>query len=350
MSEDDTPDDEEPHETEPEVAEGDGWVGSHIRPLGASMADSLTGGARAGFDAGYGFGSSIVNGVNYAVSATVMLFTGLLISTLRLVPRGEKLWKGVAQTGIRGFYKSSGGDAIGFIARENGIDLEAVKWKHSAPDDPSNPNRWVTKSGERWHPGGEGRTPDFIGSTPVVLLDEDATARGSMLQSRYQAALDLGHKDALFVPERVEQVVVQVDPQAAEEGGPAAIADGGAVAQEISYAIPDSEWPDKLADVLVDLRSPSDAEGMRVSARAYKDVYLEDVGAEEMQMQELRGRAAEADPQKERELMFRVLKWVAIAVLAARAPELLAMLGGSDAGGIISDLNPLWLAMMALPV
>lgn len=304
----------------------------------------------AGYTTGHGLGTTIVDPVRYALAATLSFVGGFAMSLTRLLPKSEAIYDAMLKAAYKGMHKTSGGDIVGIIARDNGqLDHKPMLWKRSSPDDPTEPDRWVTKEGERWHPGAEGRGFDMVGSTPVALFDEDAEGKGSFLQSRFQAALDLGYKEALFVPDRVEQVVVEVDPEAVDEGGPEAVADGGAVQSQVTYNIPDSEWPDKLADVLVDLSAPNGEAGMRVSAKAYKEVYQEKVGSEEMQMQELRGRAAEADPQSAKDLMFRVMKWIAIIVLASRAPELLALLMGTGVGDAVSGISP-FMVVPYLPV
>lgn len=356
---DDTPDRETRREQAEEVKrlrrrrDADDWAESKPDRISGRLKRGVLRGFGGAIDAGDRFVTGIVEIVHGIIGTFLGVIAGLLIGLLRFVPRGEAFWKGLVSMGMRGMYKSSGGDAVGLIARSNGLlEPVPVKWKPNDPDDPTTPAQWRTKSGETWGPGAEGRGFERMGDTPVALFDEDAQDRGSFLQSRFAEALDLGQKQAVYIPEKVEQIQVEITPD--EGKSPTeALADGGFQEARTSYRIADDEWSDKLADVLVDLRSDVGS-AMRVSAGKYKEVYQEKVGSEEMQAQELRGRAAEADPQAAKDLMFRVLKWVALIILATHAPEILTMLlgGEGNASSIGSDINPFMILpdlMMQLP-
>lgn len=317
------------------------WASSTVQGWGERCQNRLAG-VRPAFGTAFGYGRGVAAGIadliHLVAGLIVSTVVGFLIGLLKIVPKSEALWRPMVDMGLRGMHKSGGGDIIGIVARPNGIDLRPMKWKPGDPDDPEDHPRWVDKAGNWWGPGAEGRGFERLGRTPVALFDEDAQEKGSFIQSRFAEALDLGHKDALFVPDVVNQINVLPQGDGYDSPGEE-IADGGVATQE--YTIQPEEWSDRLADTLVDLRSPDDASGMRVSAYKFKEVYQENVGSEEMQMQEFRGRAAEADPKKARDTMFRVLKYILIAVLAARAPETLSLLmGETGMGNAMNDINP----------
>jgi len=193
----------------------------------------------------------------------------------------------------------------------------------------------VTKSGERWSTGAEDRGHKFLSNVPVALFHETATQRGSWLECNYAEALDLGQKEPLIADADVTQeITIQADPETLDEAdSPAeAMADGGVDYTNQRFRIDD---PGMLTDVLVDLHpDDDDVQGMRVSTAKYSEVYPEKTTTEEMQMQEVRGRAAEVDPESQRQMMFRFLKYFLGGVLLARSPEILALLLGDGGTGI----------------
>lgn len=315
----------------------------------------------AGQAAGQSVATPLLQAGRWAARYAAGFASGVAVALTRFMPKSESFWRGVAKRGLRGMYKSAGGDpdAIGFIHRETGeLDIEPVKWKQGDPEDPIEPPRWTTKGGEKWHPGTQGPETEFIGRVPVALFDEDSPIKGSFLQSRFQQALDLGQKDQLFVPETVEQIKIEgrIDDIEDFAAGDEAVADGGTVQQTV-YEIPDHEWPQKMADVLVDLGSPSDNDGLRVSAKQAKEAFQEHVGSEEMQMQELRGRAAEADPNASKEEIKRLIYAVLGTILLIKSPQILSVIFGGGVGDSLGGalpsltiLPPVWDLFMVVPL
>jgi len=267
---------------------------------------------------------------------------GFLFAVTRVLPYGRAFWGGVAKLGIKNMRKASGGDVVGIVGRGDGrLTLKPMKFK-TFEDEPGSPQRWVSKDGEEWHPGAEGKGWKFIGSTPVGLFHETAVPRGSWFQSNYAEALQLGNKEQLLVnPNLTQEIVLRADADEAvsnEDKARQAVADGGVEFESQSFQV---NRPGMLEDVLVDLDPGDGSQGMRVSTEKYQEVFQEKVGTEEMQMQEARGRAAEVDPEGQREMMFRFLKYFLGGVLLARSPELLALLMGESGAGVGSSIPPI---------
>lgn len=316
----------------------------------------------AGEAAGAAFAADLLRAVRWPVRYLSGAAVGVSLALSRFFPKSERLWRGVTKRGLRGIYKTASGDpdAIGFIHRETGeLDIKPVKWVPAGSDDPEQPPHWKTKDDETWHPGTQGLETEYIGRVPVALFDEDSPVKGSFLQSRFQQALDLGHKDKLFVPELVEKIEIHghvEDIQDFAAGGDA-VADGGSSVTQSSYEIPDSQWPDKLADVLVDLGSPGDHGGLRVSVKQAKEAFQENVGSEEMQMQEFRGRVAEADPSASKAEIKRLIYAILGTALVVKSPEILQVIFGSGAGQSLGEavpsftvLPPVWDLLAVIPL
>jgi len=284
--------------------------------------------------------------VTSPIKAIVGFLRGMLYAVTRIMPYGRAFWSSIAKLGIKNLRKASGGDIVGIVGRGDGrLELKPMKYKQH-DDEPGSPNRWVSKDGEEWHPGAEGKGYKYIGSTPVALFHETAVPRGSWFQSNYAEALQLGNKQQLYADAEVSQEVVinansdESKAQAAQK----AKTDGG-----INY---DDRWnveyPGMLEDVLVDLDPGDGSQGMRVSTEKYAEVFQERVGSEEMQMQEVRGRAAEVDPESQRDMMFRFLKYFLGGVVLARSPELLALLMGESGAGVGGSIPPLMIDALAV--
>jgi len=294
-------------------------------------------------------GKSAGGMVTAPLKLLVGFLKGMVYTITRIMPYGRAFWGGVAKLGIKNLRKASGGDIVGIVGRGDGkLDLKPMKYKQF-DDEPGSPNRWVSKDGEEWHPGAEGKGWKFVGSTPVGLFHETAVPRGSWFQSNYAEALQIGQKEQLIADADITQeIVINAEPGTDlddKQEAKQAMADGGVNYQDNRFRIDD---PGLLEDVLVDLDPDDDSQGMRVSTEKYAEVFQEKVGTEEMQMQEARGRAAEVDPESQRDMMFRFLKYFLGGVVLARSPELLALLMGESGAGVGSSIPPLMIDTLSV--
>lgn len=270
---------------------------------------------------------AVVSPINAVVDMVIGVMTGFAMMLTTIVPKGHKIWSGLYKTALTGMFKTSGADAIGFIARSNGeVEPHPVKWKRASES--GEKSRWVTKdTDEEWGPGTEGRGLERIGKVPVAFFDETSFDRTSMLEARIAEAVDLGQTQDLYRDADIDLVQVTVDNSNAGAG--AAVADGGQNVREQRWEIRD---PGVLDDVLIDLSSEA-GDAMRVSWRKSKELLFEKATTEEMQMQEQRGRIAESDPEKQRQKFMKIFFYAMIMVVAAAVgPEFVSAIFGSGGG------------------
>jgi len=299
-------------------------------------------------DPGEAAGEAAGNTLLKPVQVLIRFASAFVYAVTRILPYGRTFWASLLKTSLKNMQKSSGGDIVGIIGRGDGrLEFEPMKFKQF-DDEPGSPRRWVAKSGEEWHPGAEGKGWKYVGSTPVALFHETAVPRGSWFQSNYAEALQIGQKEQLVADADVTQeIVLDAGDASDKQDVQQAMADGGVNYADQRFRIND---PGLLEDVLVDLDPDDDSQGMRVSTEKYAEVFQEKVGTEEMRMQEARGRAAEVDPESQRDRMFRILKYILGGVVLARSPELLALLMG-ESGGNLSSVSPILLDVTgAIPI
>lgn len=248
--------------------------------------------------------------------------TGTLYGVTRVFPKAETVWRSVFETSLKRMLKSSGGDVVGFVAgQDQTVRPTPMAWQDG--DEKTSPG-WYDKDGNWWAPGTEGRSWSYINDVPVAPFALDSPWRGSWLQNEVAEAVELGDTDALF---KDAEFYCELEAKFPENGG-APIADGGAEAMRMSGV--ELAEAGVLDDELVDLSTPEDASGRRVSWTKYTDLFLEQTGTEEMQMQEQRGRISESDPEAQRSMWMRIMLYMVVAVVAAAVgPELIAALFGN---------------------
>lgn len=280
-------------------------------------------------------GEALAKRVVSVGSAAGRLWNSFARNFVKLVPFRQRVFRRMAIKSLYNYHRVAGGDAIGFNALPNGkVDLQPIKYKDALGGD-DKPG-WKAKGREKtWGAGAEGRGVDYIGKTPIVLLDDDAADKGSFLQSRVAEAIDLGQHQPLFTnPEFILEVQ---SPPEADGSGPA-VADGGQVdGGPVTLSAPQLKAEGVFSsDCIIDLSSPSGADGMRVSWRKYKELYGETATTEEMKRQEERGRIAELKKNDKANLAFKMML-VALGIIAVveLGPTLVAGLFGvtGSAGG-----------------
>lgn len=241
------------------------------------------------------------------------------------------------------YHKFEGGDALAMRARPNGqIEPTPVKWVDAVrpveelEDGESKKPGWSVKNSPRtFGAGSEGRNVDWMGRTPVILLDDDNPERFETLDARVSEALeDPDRVDALFESAdiNVTGVIDQraYDPDAASNGE--ALADGGQPQVKDNYdVIFGSIARSRLKDKLIDVSSGDGLDGMRVSWRKVQHQRYETASTEEMHNQEVRGYlAGKADDDDKSDLVKKLALYFILGILGFLA---LIFLGPQLVGG-----------------
>ncbi|MDB2246601.1 hypothetical protein PM015_18125, partial [Halorubrum ezzemoulense] len=138
-----------------------------------------------------------------------------------------------------------------------------------------------------WDPGAEGRGVERLGKADVIFADEAAWNTADPLKMRVSEALDLENVEPLVTNATLNQNIIKPGRNG---DGEKAIADGGAQAGPITL---DPHQHQAFDDFAIDLAPDNpNADGMRISARKYKEMDLSKTSAEEMKNQETRGYLA----------------------------------------------------------
>jgi len=273
-----------------------------------------------------GLGRAAASPVTILVTFLRTLARSAATAIFGVLPKGDAFWKGMLKLSAYRYQKAANGDAVAFTHLPNGsVEPESVKYVPG--DDVDEKPGWSVRGRDKvWSAASEGRDVERMGKANIIMADEDSHETGSILQCRFAEALELDNIDYLLHDPVVEQQIT-VDATANGDTG-SALADGGYQQRNVLAD------PGEVADGIVDLASEDGHDGMRVSARKYKEVYQEKSSSEEMKNQELRGRLAERDMDDLKSFMWKVmLAASAVALGGLIGPELVAGLFGSGGGG-----------------
>lgn len=290
---------------------------------------------RDGWDRGRAIGKRIGGKAGAAVAGTIaavmMAFGGLL---MKIIPYGGRFWKGLAVRSIEKYHRRVGGDAVGLLHKPNGhIKLEAVKWTEGDPEEEKRPGWQASGRDKTWTASADGREVDRLGKAPVVLLDESANHRATVVEARVAEALDMGEYQPLYESDRIEvdaTVEPQVDPSAMDADG-SAVADGG----HSGWQIDDIRIGDVVDnDAIVDISPEDDHDGQHVSLRKVKETYRHKSDAETMEnVKTAAFLAGRANTDMKSFVIKVMLVGAGLAMLGLVGPELVSALFGGGGGG-----------------
>jgi hypothetical protein len=224
-------------------------------------------------------------------------FIGKTVASLpRFIPKQSRLFRTMALTSLKNYYKRSPGDAIGIEARPGQkIDFVPVKYKPPEDTDEEERGGWHLKGTDRTYDAGpDGQSVSFInGTVPSVMLHSDASIEAGWLAPRIGQAIELDNYSPVFVGPRLQPQTQQQQAQQMAQNG--AVADGG---QSVPVQTPSVGGYDMIdpgefsGDNIVDLSPEGDHDGMRISLKKAKEWFAESADSEKMQMQEERGYLA----------------------------------------------------------
>jgi len=263
---------------------------------------------------------------------------GATTTLTTILPFVGGLHKRLAKWALYKYHKKAGGDAVGVTFEANGqADFVPVKYKEQSVDEDEGAERagWHALDRDRsWHEGADGREVDYIGKTPVVMLDAASTQRATVTEARFAECLDLDRVADLYqVPDRgAVDVTVQVGAPGAATGNgrPGARADGGVQMDILEANVREAIWQDSVVDIGVD-----DHDGMRVNPRKVKETYREQTGAEQLdEVERLGFLAGKLESQVDTGFIIKVLL-IALGIVAAATigPDLLGTASGAASGG-----------------
>jgi len=295
-------------------------------------------------DAGEKAGSSIGKTIGVPILFVTSMASSLVYTVTRFLPFiGQKFWKGAIQSSIRRYQKSAGADVVAFVHREGGkLEPAVAKWQDG--DDIGDKPGWKVVGEETvWDPGAEGRGVERLGKADVILADEASFEIADPLKMRVSEALDLEKVEPLLVNPTLQQTVIT---PGSDGSSAQAIADGGV--QQGSLTVDPMDMA-AFDDFAIDLAPDNpDADGMRLSARKYKEMDLNKTGSEEMQNQETRGLlAGRAGTDRKSFILKVVLAAFGFVLLWEFGPAILAAIFGdtisnatSSAGGNLLTILP----------
>jgi hypothetical protein len=268
----------------------------------------------------------------------------------------DRVWKKLTLLSLKKFHKRSGGDALGLVARPGQqLEYRPVKFKSEAECDEGEQAGWHAKGLDKtWAAGSEGRVVDYLGKTPVVLLEEDSHIEAGWLKPRIAEAIELDRYDPVFANPTLAPVFEvpeeHLDIQNTDAGGggaDVALSDGGHADPAEAFQGWELEAPGMFAgDSVIDLGSGDAYDGLRISHRKADEWMAETTTTQEMQMQEdrgfLRGKmAGESGPSVVKLLIICGAIILGVLFLVLVLPQMLA---GSGGGGIGGAINPLTVA------
>lgn len=306
--------------------------------------------------AGEKTGTAIRGGINSVEGGIGRFIDNFLSGFGRAIPFRQKLFKGMAVKGLEKYHKIAGGDAIGLVALP-GQQLRylPIKYISAAEADEGQKPGWKAKSIDKtWNAGSEGRVVDFLGKTPIVLLDEDDHVEAGWLKPRIAEAIELENYDPVFTQPMINPVFdVSVDPSPGINGGQPALSDGGVnadLSDQINITEDDFQGFEVgdvgafASDNLINLSSGSGYDGMRISHRKADEWAAETSTSEEMQHQEdrgyIRGKMHESGPDTTKLLLIcaAIILGTMFAVFG-----LPVLLGGDS----VTELSPLFVGGLA---
>lgn len=304
----------------------EGFDTDRIESAAERGSEAVTSAASAG-----GYAAGIASGL-----------AGVMLKTAKLVPKQSTLFRRLAISGMKGYYKRSGADALGIEARPNGeLDLVPVSYLASE----------VTEEGQRpgWQVHGRDRSYDaasmgdsvhYLKDTPLVPLHSDATVESTWMAPRIAEAVELDQYWPLFSDAEINPIF-EVPRGQGENPGETTYADGGQVDMRDQFRGFELTDPGHYAgDAVVDLNSDDGHDGMRISFSKAQDILDERTTSERMDMQEQRGRIMSQLQGGKEEYAMKMLLIAAVAIVLSIlavtiGPELV---GGGGGGGSISPL------------
>ena len=304
----------------------EGFDADRIGSAAERGAEAVTSAASAG-----GYAAGVASGL-----------AGVMLKTAKLIPKQSRLFRRLAISGMKGYYKRSGADALGIEARPNGeLDLVPVSYLASE----------VTEEGQRpgWQVHGRDRSYDaasmgdsvhYLKDTPLVPLHSDATVESTWMAPRIAEAVELEQYWPIFRNPTFNPVF-NVPGRGRTAGNDAAWADGGQLDASDQFSHFEISDPGHYAgDAVVDLNSDDGHDGMRISFSKAQDILDERTTSERMDMQEQRGRIMSQLQGGKKEYAMKMLLIAATAIVLSIlavtiGPELV---GGGGGGGSISPL------------
>jgi len=311
---------------------GDGTPENGHAPDADGEADAEAATASdAGEQAGSGLGKALGVPILFVTSmASTFVYT--LTKFLPFI--GQKFWKSAIRSSVRRYQKSAGAEVVAFVHREGGkLEPAAAKWQDG--DDIGDKPGWKVVGEETvWDPGAEGRGVERLGKADVILADEASFEIADPLKMRVSEALDLEKVEPLLVNPTLQQTVVT---PGSDGSSAQAIADGGAV-QQGSLTVDPMDMA-AFDDFAIDLAPDNpDADGMRISARKYKEMDLNKTGSEEMKNQETRGLlAGRAGTDRKSFILKVVLAAFGFVLLWEFGPSILAAIFGDSISSATSS-------------
>lgn len=271
-----------------------------------------------------------------AIAFVVSLGSTLVYTVTKFLPFiGEKFWKSAIETCVVRYQKAAGADVVNFVFREQGkVEPVATKWQEG--DDTGDKPGWKAVGEEKvWDPGAEGRGVERLGKADVIFSDEAAWHTADPLKMRVSEALDLENVEPLVTNATLHQNYIK---PGANGDGQAAMADGGVQAGPITL---DPHQHQAFDDFAIDLAPDNpNADGMRISARKYKEMDMTKTSAEEMKNQETRGFLAGRAGTDNKSLLLKiVLAAFGFVLLWEFGPSILAALFGDAAGDVAAGGN-----------
>ena len=286
----------------------------------------------AGERAGEISGRALGMGIAFLVS----LGSTLVYTVTKFLPFiGEKFWKSAIETCVVRYQKAAGADVVNFVHREQGkVEPVATKWQEG--EDTGDKPGWKAVGEEKvWDPGAEGRGVERLGKADIIFSDEAAWRTADPLMMRVSEALDLENVEPLVTNATLQQTIIS---PGSNGDGKAAMADGGGQAGPITL---DPHQHQAFDDFAIDLAPNNpNADGMRISARKYKEMDLTKTSAEEMKNQETRGFLAGRAGTDNKSLLLKiVLAAFGFVLLWEFGPSILAALFGDAAGDVTGGGN-----------
>jgi len=281
----------------------------------------------AGISAGKMMTKSIAGLLGAFGKFLLSIFTGLM-KPLPVIK--NKVWKKLLGVSLKQYHRASGGDRLGLEVQPSGkMDLTPVKYRGPDQCDDDEQPGWKAKGRDKvWRPTTMGQDGYRLAKVPVVPLDSDSWKSTNVLESRVAEAVDQGETRPLYSVEEAH-LTAEMDYGAGANG--TAVADGGA---NLSF---EPRTSPIFEDTIIDLGS-DDYDGQAVSWEKSKELMLETVSTEEMDLHERRGELAGKAGQDRKSFVIKVmLIGAGLAALGLVGEELMAFFigggGGGDSGG-----------------
>lgn len=311
---------------------GDGFDTDRLKEAGDAGAGAARAAAATTAAAGK-LGSALAGGV---------------LKASKLVPFRSKLYKRFAIKGLKGYYKTSGADAMGLEARPNGeLGFVPLTYKTAEITDEAERPGWQVHGRDRTYDAASmGDSVHYLKDTPIVPLHADSTVESTWMAPRIAEAVELDQYWPIFEGAEINPIF-EVPAGQGENPGEVTYADGGQLDMSDQFVGMELTDPGHYAgDSVVDLSSEGDHDGMRISFSKAQDILDERTTSERMDMQEQRGRImSQLQGGKEEYAMKMMLIAAAAIVLSLAAIKGIPILLGGGGGGGINPLVALTLGV-----